>query len=90
MNVVKLMPLIKLKKGEKARFATSRNTPQSSVGPASQARIEDMGIRAGKIAEVLQNEGNGPILLKIDESRVALGRKAATEIMVEKFESTNG
>ncbi len=48
------------------------------------ARIEDMGFRAGKVVEMLNNCGQGPLLIKIDESRVALGRGMAMKIMVKR------
>lgn len=48
------------------------------------ARIEDMGFRVGKTIEMLNNEGRGPLLIKIDESRLALGRGLAMKIMVRR------
>lgn len=48
------------------------------------ARIEDMGFREGKLVEVLNNRGGGPLLLKIDESRLAMGRGMAMKIMVRR------
>lgn len=49
-------------------------------------RLEDMGLRIGKIIEMLNNEGGGPLLLKIGESRMAIGRRLAMTIMVRKPE----
>lgn len=51
-----------------------------------QDRVEDMGLRVGKVVEVLSNEGRGPLLLKIDESRIAMGRGMAMKIMVRRIE----
>ena len=48
------------------------------------ARIEDMGFRVGKTVEMLNNEGRGPLLIKVDESRLALGRGIAMKIMVRR------
>ena len=45
-----------------------------------------MGLRVGKIIEMLNNEGRGPILLKVDESRIAIGRGMAMKVMVRKTE----
>ena len=39
--------------------------------------MEDMGLRAGKVIEMLNNEGRGAMLIKIDESRIAIGRGMA-------------
>jgi ferrous iron transport protein A len=50
------------------------------------ARMEDLGFRAGKTVEMLNNEGRGPLLVKIDESRLALGRGMAMKIMVRRNE----
>jgi len=53
-------------------------------GKQSAARIEDMGFRAGKTVKVLNNEGRGPLLIKVDESRIAIGRGMAMKIMVRR------
>lgn len=49
-------------------------------------RVEDMGIREGKTIEVLNNEGRGPILIKANDSRIALGRGMAMKIMVRRLD----
>jgi ferrous iron transport protein A len=46
-------------------------------------RVEDMGLRVGKLVEVLNN-GGGPMLLKVDESRIAVARGIAMKIMVRR------
>jgi ferrous iron transport protein A len=46
--------------------------------------MEDMGLRIGKSLEMLTNGGGGPILLRVDESRLAIARPMAMKIMVEK------
>jgi ferrous iron transport protein A len=50
-----------------------------------QDRIEDLGVRVGKIVEVLSNGGPGPLLLKVDESRIAMGRGIAMKILVRRI-----
>ena len=50
-------------------------------------RIEDMGLRPGKVVEMLVNEGRGALLVKVDESRIAMGRAAAMRILVRRTES---
>ncbi len=50
------------------------------------ARIEDMGFRVGKTVEILNNGGQGPLLIKVDESRLALSRGIAMKIMVRRKE----
>jgi ferrous iron transport protein A len=49
------------------------------------ARIEDMGLRVGKTVEVLHNHrGQGVLLIKVDDSRIALNRGMAMKIMVRR------
>ncbi len=48
--------------------------------------IEDIGLRAGKMVEMLNNEGKGSILIRVDESRIALDRGMAMKIMVRRIE----
>jgi ferrous iron transport protein A len=47
-------------------------------------RVEEMGLRAGKVVEMLNNEGRGAMLIKIDETRIALSRGVAMKIMVRR------
>ncbi len=48
------------------------------------SRIEDMGLRTGKMVEMLNNKGQGPLLIKVDNSRIALGRGIAMKIIVKR------
>jgi ferrous iron transport protein A len=48
---------------------------------ALETRAEDMGLRAGKRIVVLANAG-GPVLVKVDESRIAVARGVAMKIKV--------
>ncbi len=83
------MPLGLLCADERAEVIEVRNAA-IAVGVTEKERrnrVEDMGLRAGKIVEVLRNEGRGPVLLKVDESRIAMGRGAAMRILVRRIES---
>jgi ferrous iron transport protein A len=53
-------------------------------------RVEDMGIRPGKTVEMLNNEGGGALLVKIDEARIAVGRSMAMKIMVRRKDDEPG
>ncbi len=53
----------------------------------SGQQLEDMGLRAGKLVKMLNNEGRGPLLVKVDESRMALARRWAMTIMVKRTRS---
>jgi len=44
-------------------------------------RVEEMGLRPGKLVEMLTN-GPGPLLLRVDESRIAISRGMAMKINV--------
>jgi ferrous iron transport protein A len=56
---------------------------QCKEGGKGDWRIEDLGLRVGKTVEVLNNAG-GPILLKVDETRIAVGRGLAMKILVKE------
>jgi ferrous iron transport protein A len=88
-----MIPLGLLGTEERAEIMEVREDKRcvlTSVGSNSQRscqdRIEDMGVRVGKIVEVLSNGGRGPILLKVDESRIAMGRGIAMKILVRRSE----
>lgn len=49
----------------------------------SMVRVEDLGLRVGKHVEMLTNGGN-TILLRVDESRIAIARRMAMKIMVRR------
>lgn len=46
---------------------------------------EDMGLRIDKTVEMLNNAGPGSLLVKVDESRIAIGRGMAMKIMVRRI-----
>ena len=84
MNAVEclspLFPLGLLATGERAEIVSIRDTPK----PPCDCRVEDMGLRLGKIVQMLTNGGGGPVLLKVDESRLAIGRRMAMNIHVRR------
>ncbi|MCX7856928.1 MAG: ferrous iron transport protein A [Deltaproteobacteria bacterium] len=47
-------------------------------------RLRDMGFFAGKVVEVLSN--HGPILVKVDDQKLAIGKEMAMKIMVRSLE----
>lgn len=46
-------------------------------------RVEEMGLRAGKVVEMLSN-GAGPLLLRVDDARIAISRGMAMKISVRR------
>ncbi|MCM2357160.1 MAG: ferrous iron transport protein A [Geobacteraceae bacterium] len=79
-----MFPLGLLSSGEKAEIVTIREAAMGDNGCKCDCRVEDMGLRVGKSVEMLTNGGGGPILLKVDESRIAIARGMAMKIMVRR------
>lgn len=83
-----MMPLGLLGPGEQGEIIAVRfhNHKASCCGKCGDehGRTEDMGLRVGKRVEMLNNGGGGPILLKVDESRIAVDRGMAMKIMVKE------
>lgn len=82
-----MAPLGLLSIGEKAEIVEIKGQKGCGHGSKNQlCHAEDMGLRVGKIIEMLNNEGRSPILLKVDESRIAIGRGMAMKILVRRIE----
>ena len=79
-----MAPLGLLNRGEQAEIVEIKG--QQGCAPEGSrnqlCHMEDLGLRVGKMVEMLNNEGRGPILLKVDESRIAIARGMAMKIMV--------
>ncbi len=75
-----MMPLTLLRNGEKGEIVDF-----IKKGKAIFCHLRDMGINVGKTVEVISNQSHGPILLKIDESRIAIGRGMAMKILVRRL-----
>ena len=84
-----MVPLCDLSEGEQAEIAEiDRHSPShghASHGKGRKAcgRMTDMGLRVGKQIQLLRKQNHGPILLKVDESRIAIGRGLADRIWVK-------
>jgi ferrous iron transport protein A len=81
-----MAPLGILSRGEQAEIVEIKGQKGCGQGSSKDqlCHIEDLGLRSGKIVEMLNNEGRGPILLKVDESRIAISRGMAMKIMVRR------
>jgi ferrous iron transport protein A len=88
-----MMPLALLSPGEDAEIVTIRvhEEHKTCCGQCngekhkkSDNRIEELGLRAGKVISMLNN--GTPILLKIDEARIAIDRSLAMKIMVRRVQ----
>lgn len=82
-----MVPLGLLPEGEKAEIVEIRTQRACGHGcnKSQLCHAEDMGLRVGKLIEMLKNEGQGPILLKVDESRIAIARAMAMKIIVRRI-----
>lgn len=47
-------------------------------------RVESIGLREGKVVEMLRNEGRGPVIVLVDGVRLAISRQIAQKIFVQK------
>ncbi len=84
-----MMPLGLLSPGERGEIIAIRfHQPQNPCEECcterkkTGCRLEDLGLRVGKSVEMLSN--SSPILVKIDESRIAVDRGMAMKIMVRR------
>jgi ferrous iron transport protein A len=87
------MPLGLLLAEEHAEIMEVKSRRKFAAGCTSSERAirscqnrEGMGLRVGKVVEVLSNQGQGPLLLEVDESRIAMGRGMAMKIVVQRIE----
>lgn len=73
-----MLPLGLLAEGECGEIVAGRRD-----GGRIDARVEELGLRAGNRVTVLRNEA-GPLLVKVQESRIALDRAIAMRIQVRR------
>jgi len=84
-----MMPLGLLSPGEQGEILAIRNNKKTlpdqccSEREKYDCRVEDMGLRVGKFVEMLTN-GGGPVLVRVDESRIAIDRGMAMKILVRR------
>lgn len=72
-----MMPMALLGDGEEGEIVAVAGGP----GADGASRAEDMGLRIGKRVVMLANRA-GPVLVKVDESRIAVDRGVAMRIKV--------
>jgi Fe2+ transport system protein FeoA len=53
-------------------------------GKAFASRLAAMGLVVGSRLEVLQNALHGPVLVRVRDTRIALGRGEATKVLAEE------
>ncbi|PIE89776.1 MAG: ferrous iron transport protein A [Acidobacteria bacterium] len=72
-----MIPLTKIPEGANAEIAQLNGKEQARA-------VNPMGIRVGKHIEMILNKRKGPLLLKVDETRIAIGRGMAMKILVHE------
>ena len=76
----------------------NRSVPITDLGSGAKAivrqiqggkniigRLSAMGLSVGSELEVLENRGQGPVLVRVRGTRIALGRGEALKIIVEEI-----
>ena len=74
-----MLPLGLLSDGEAGEIVAVAGADRGGCA----SRAEDMGLRIGKRVQMLAN-GAGPVLVKVDESRIAVDRGIAMKIKVTR------
>ena len=69
--------------GHGAGKKTQNKNNSNAHKPQYHCRIEEMGLRIGKNVSILQKGKRGPILVKVDETRIALGQGMAAKILIQ-------
>jgi ferrous iron transport protein A len=80
--------LLDLKVGESGKitqincFDCKKTNNCNDIPQNGKGRVENLGVRIGKNVTVLQNGSRGPLLIKVDDSRIAIGRNMAENILI--------
>jgi len=61
-----------------------RHPPTASYHAQPHSHLQEMGLRPGKKVEMITNNGSGPLVLLVDECRIAMGRGIAMKIYVRR------
>lgn len=74
-----MMPLTMVKDGERFKIAQCRCSSDA------MRRLEELGLLPGRELQMVSIQG-GDVIIKINETRLAINRGMATNIMVEELE----
>ncbi len=74
------VPLSALRTGERGVIA------QLLGGHSLRSRMVSLGLTPGAPVTVLQNLGHGPLIVRVRDTRVALGRGEAGKVIVRRTE----
>lgn len=77
-----MMPLAMAQPGEEVRLVALHG------GHRMRRRLADLGLTLDMPLRVVRANGQGPLIVAVKDTRLALGRGMAHHIMVEPLEST--
>lgn len=72
-----MMPLAMVSEGEVVRLVSLRG------GRGLNKRLADLGLNIGMTLRVIRRTENGPMILDVKDSRLAIGRGMAHHMLVE-------
>lgn len=73
-----------LKKGESAMVIRFRSDEALVASNSSLSHLLNMGLRSGQWVMILKNSGKGPLIIRVDNCRIALERQLASNVMVRR------
>jgi ferrous iron transport protein A len=80
---LKTMPLSELPAGEHACVMAL------DFGRGISARLTTLGFTPGAELTMIQNYGHGPLVVTIRDTRIALGRREAQSILIQRKPNDN-
>ena len=75
-----MMPLTMCSEGTNARIVSVH------CGQSLKKRLHDLGVYDGTTIKVIKNDVSGPIIVKVKDSKLVLGRGQASKIMAQQQE----
>ena len=73
------MPLNEFKQGDRVKIKSLE------CGQNLRKRLMELGLYDGSEIEIVKNDNFGPLIIKIFESKIALGRGEAQKIYAQKI-----
>ena len=82
-----MAPLGLLAIGERGEILSIRSRSGTPAAGTNKllCHVEEIGLRAGKVVEILSNGGRGSLIIKVAESRIVLGRGLTMRIIVRRI-----
>lgn len=82
-----MSPLAMMREGETGEIVDPTGRAEGGFKKRGcREHFENMGLRPGKRVEMIANRGCGPLILRLDEARIALARGMAMKIYVRRIE----